>query len=36
MLAAAKRPLIVAGSGIAKAGGIEELIKFAELLALPW
>ena len=35
MLAAAKRPLIVAGSGVAKAGGIEELIKFAEQLAAP-
>lgn len=35
MLAGAKRPLIVAGSGIARAGGIEELIKFAELLAAP-
>jgi benzoylformate decarboxylase len=35
LLAQAKRPLIVAGSGIAKAGGIEELIKFAELLAAP-
>ncbi len=35
MLAGAKRPLIVAGSGIAKAGGTEELIKFAELLGSP-
>ena len=35
MLAQAKRPLIVAGSGIAKASAIEELIKFAELLAAP-
>jgi benzoylformate decarboxylase len=35
LLAAAKRPLIVAGSGIAKAGAIEELVKFAELLAAP-
>jgi benzoylformate decarboxylase len=35
LLAGAKRPLIVAGSGIAKSGGIEELIKFAELLAAP-
>jgi benzoylformate decarboxylase len=35
LLAQAKRPLIVAGSGIAKAGAIEELIKFAELLAAP-
>lgn len=35
VLAQAKRPLIVAGSGIAKAGAIEELIKFAELLAAP-
>ena len=35
LLAAAKRPLIVAGSGIAKAGAIEELVKFAEMLAAP-
>ena len=35
LLAQAKRPLIVAGSGIAKAGAIEELIKFAELIAAP-
>ena len=35
MLARAKRPLIVAGSGIAKAHAIEELIKFAEMVAAP-
>jgi benzoylformate decarboxylase len=35
LLGQAKRPLIVAGSGIAKAGAIEELIQFAELLAAP-
>jgi len=35
MLAHAKRPLIVAGSAIAKAGAIEELIKLAELVAAP-
>src|SRR5262245_2125783 len=35
LLARAKRPLIVAGSGVAKAGGTEELIKFAELLGAP-
>ena len=35
MLAHAKRPLIVAGSAIAKAGAIEELIKFAELVEAP-
>jgi benzoylformate decarboxylase len=35
MLAHAKRPLIVAGSGIAKAGAIEDLIKFAEMVAAP-
>ncbi|MEO6165171.1 MAG: thiamine pyrophosphate-binding protein, partial [Candidatus Binatia bacterium] len=35
MLAHAKRPLIVAGSSIAKAGAIEELIKFAEMVAAP-
>ena len=28
-------PLIVAGSGIAKSGGTEELIKFAEMLGAP-
>lgn len=35
LLAGAKRPLIVAGSGIAKAGGIEDLVRFAETLAAP-
>jgi benzoylformate decarboxylase len=35
MFAAAKRPLIVAGSGIAKAGAIEDLIDLAELVAAP-
>jgi benzoylformate decarboxylase len=35
LLAQAKRPLIVAGSGIAKAGAIEELIKFAEVVGAP-
>jgi benzoylformate decarboxylase len=35
LLASAKRPLIVAGSGIAKSGGAAELIKFAELLGAP-
>ena len=35
LLAQAKRPLIVAGSGIAKAGANEELIKLAELVAAP-
>jgi benzoylformate decarboxylase len=35
LLAQAKRPLIVAGSGIAKAGAIEELVKFAEMVAAP-
>ena len=35
MLAHARRPLIVAGSAIAKAGAIEELIKFAELVEAP-
>jgi benzoylformate decarboxylase len=35
MLAHAKRPLIVAGSAIAKAGAIEELVKFAELVEAP-
>ena len=35
LLAQAKRPLIVAGSGIARAGVTEELIKFAEMIAAP-
>lgn len=35
MLAHARRPLIVAGSAIAKAGAVEELIKFAELVEAP-
>ncbi len=35
MLAKARRPLIVAGSGIAKARGTEELVKFAEMLGAP-
>ena len=35
LLAQAKRPLIVAGSGVAKSGAVEELIKFAELLGAP-
>ena len=35
MLAHAKRPLIVAGSAIAKAHATEDLIKFAEMVAAP-
>ena len=35
LLAHAKRPLIVAGSGIAKCGATEELIKLAEMVAAP-
>jgi benzoylformate decarboxylase len=35
LLADAKRPLIVAGSGIAKAGATEDLVTFAEMLAAP-
>jgi benzoylformate decarboxylase len=35
MLAESKRPLIVAGSGIAKASANEELISLAELAAAP-
>ena len=35
LLAQAKRPVIVAGSGVAKAGAIDELIKFAEMIAAP-
>src|SRR2546425_2267929 len=35
LLAHAKRPVIVAGSGVAKGGATEELIKFAEMVAAP-
>ena len=35
LLSGAKRPLIVAGSGVAKSGAIEELVKFAELIGAP-
>ena len=35
LLAGAQRPLIVAGSGVAKAGAVAEMVKFAELLAAP-
>ena len=35
LIAGAKRPLIVAGSGVAKAGAINELVKFAEMVAAP-
>jgi benzoylformate decarboxylase len=35
LLAQSKRPLIVAGSGVAKSGATEELIKFAEMIAAP-
>src|SRR5262247_4616659 len=35
LLAQAKRPLIVAGSAIAKAGAIEELVELAGLVAAP-
>ena len=35
LLAQAKRPLIVAGSGVAKAGALEELVKLAELVVAP-
>jgi benzoylformate decarboxylase len=35
LLAEAKRPLIVAGSGIAKAGAIEQLVKLADIVAAP-
>ena len=34
-LAKAKRPLVVAGSSVAKAGAIEELVKLAEMVAAP-
>jgi benzoylformate decarboxylase len=35
LLAAAKRPVIVAGSGVAKSGATEELIQFAETVGAP-
>ncbi len=35
LLAHAKRPLIVAGSAIAKAGATDDLIKLAEMVAAP-
>ncbi len=35
LLAEAKRPLIIAGSGVATAGATEELIKLAEMVAAP-
>ncbi|HYT56867.1 MAG TPA: thiamine pyrophosphate-binding protein [Verrucomicrobiae bacterium] len=35
LLAQAQRPVIVAGSGVAKSGATEELIKFAEMVAAP-
>jgi benzoylformate decarboxylase len=35
LLAQAKRPLIVAGSAIAKCGATEELVKLAEMVAAP-
>ena len=35
LLAQAKRPLIVAGSGIVRAGATEDLIRLAEMLAAP-
>jgi benzoylformate decarboxylase len=35
MLAGAKRPLIVAGSSVARGGAIDALVKFAEMVAAP-
>lgn len=35
LLAEARRPLIIAGSGIVKAGATEELVKLAEMAAAP-
>jgi len=35
LLVQAKRPLLVAGSGVAKSGAVEDLIKFAELVGAP-
>ena len=32
LLAAAKRPAIVAGSGVTRSGGVQELVRFAERL----
>jgi benzoylformate decarboxylase len=35
LLAGAKRPLIVAGSGVTRAGGVQELIQLAEIITCP-
>src|SRR5262245_36983186 len=35
LLTQAKRPLIVAGSAVAKSGATEELVKFAEMVGAP-
>ncbi|MBI4526947.1 MAG: thiamine pyrophosphate-binding protein [Deltaproteobacteria bacterium] len=35
LLAEAKRPLIVAGSGVARSGGAEELVKLAQIVVAP-
>lgn len=35
LLAEAKRPMIIAGSGVATAGGTEELVELAEMVAAP-
>ena len=35
LLAQSRRPLIVAGSGIAKSGAIDDLIRFAEMVGVP-
>lgn len=35
MLAQAKRPLIIAGSGVATAGAVEDLIKLVEMVVAP-
>jgi benzoylformate decarboxylase len=35
LLAGAKRPVIVAGSGVARSGATEDLIKFAEMVGAP-
>jgi benzoylformate decarboxylase len=35
LLAEARRPLIIAGSGIAKTGAVEDLVKLAEMVAAP-
>ena len=35
LLAQSRRPLIIAGSGVAKSGAIDDLIRFAEMVGVP-